>query len=51
MKTDAEIDAAIYEIDAVMNDVSPGTEVPPFLLEYLVKMRAVIRNLYERPPL
>lgn len=40
------IDAAIYEIDSVMNGgVEPGTEVPEFLPEVMEELRAIVRKL------
>ncbi len=49
----AQIDRAIYEIDAVMNgyDLATATHVPPFTPEHMVKMREIIKKLYARPAL
>lgn len=42
---DAHLDEAIYAIDAVMNDAQPGDEIPPFMLERMEQMRAILRKL------
>ena len=43
---DAALDKAIYEIDAVMNGgVETGVEVPAFMAERMVEMRAILRKL------
>lgn len=42
---DAHLDTAIYAIDAVMNDAQPGDEIPPFMLERMEQMRAILRKL------
>lgn len=50
--TDAQLDAAIYEIDAVMNGgIEDATLVPAFMPMHLESMRAIIRKLYARPPI
>lgn len=44
---DALIDAAIDELDRVMNGCEPGDEVPSFTAEAMFKMRAIIRKLLD----
>lgn len=48
MPTDDDLDITIYQIDAVMNDYEPGTEVPGFLPVPTEKMREILRKLIER---
>lgn len=43
--TDSQIDAAIMEIDAVMNGFEPGDVVAEFLPVPTEKMRAIIRKM------
>jgi len=40
------LDKAIYALDAVMNGgVDEGVEVPEFMAERMVEMRAILRKL------
>lgn len=42
---DTQLDATIDELDRAMNACEPGDEVPPFMDDCMVQMRAILRRL------
>ena len=45
--TDSQIDNTINGLDRVMNGCEPGDDVPPFMADCMVEMRAIIRKLLD----